>query len=117
MVVLQGRAEFIEKYGETVGDLRARGFAVHALDWRGQGRSGRVLRDPRKGHVVSYNDYLSDLHLFLKTVVLPDAPWPIVVLAHFMGGHIVLRHRAEYAGGTPYFADAIALSAPPWWTS
>ena len=44
MVLLQGRAEFIEKYGETVGDLRARGFAVYALDWRGQGHSGRVLR-------------------------------------------------------------------------
>src|SRR5262249_18859512 len=32
-----GRAEFIEKYFETVRDLRARGFAVAALDWRGQG--------------------------------------------------------------------------------
>ena len=34
-----GRAEFIEKYFETVRDLRARGFAVAALDWRGQGGS------------------------------------------------------------------------------
>ena len=32
-----GRAEFIEKYFETVRDLRARGFAVAMLDWRGQG--------------------------------------------------------------------------------
>ena len=36
-----GRAEFIEKYFETVRDLRARGFAVAALDWRGQGGSQR----------------------------------------------------------------------------
>ena len=112
VVLLQGRAEFIEKYGETVDDLRARGFAVCALDWRGQGRSGRVLKDPRKGHVVSYKDYLSDLDLFVKRAVLPDAPRPIAVLAHSMGGHIVLRHRAEHGGGAPYFADAIALSAP-----
>ena len=112
VVLLQGRAEFIEKYGETAGDLRARGFAVHALDWRGQGGSGRMHDDTRKGHVVSYKDYLSDLDLFLEESVLPDAPRPIVVLAHSMGGHIVLRHRAEHGCATPYFAAGIALSAP-----
>ena len=112
VVLLQGRAEFIEKYGETAGDLRARGFAVHALDWRGQGGSGRMLDDARKGHVARYDDYLSDLDLFLERLVLPDAPRPIVVLAHSMGGHIVLRHRAQHGGATPYFAAGIALSAP-----
>jgi len=113
VVLLQGRAEFIEKYGETVADLRARGFAVYALDWRGQGRSGRVLKESRKGHVVSYDDYLSDLDLFLERLVLPEARRPIVVLAHSMGGHIVLRHRAEHGpSGAPYFAAGIALSAP-----
>jgi len=112
VVLLQGRAEFVEKYGETVEDLRARGFAVYALDWRGQGRSGRVLKNPRKGHVVSYEDYLKDLDLFLERLVVPAAPRPIVVLAHSMGGHIVLRHRAEHVGAGPYFAEAIALSAP-----
>jgi lysophospholipase len=30
--VFQGRTEYIEKYFETVRDLRARGFAVAALD-------------------------------------------------------------------------------------
>src|SRR5215475_10420820 len=35
--LFQGRSEFIEKYFETVRDLRARGFAVATLDWRGQG--------------------------------------------------------------------------------
>ena len=113
VVLLQGRAEFIEKYAETVGDLHARGFAVHALDWRGQGHSGRVLEDTRKGHVVSYEDYLSDFALFLERVVLPEAPRPIVVMAHSMGGHIVLRHRAEHdTGAAPYFAAGIVLSAP-----
>ena len=113
VLLLQGRAEFIEKYGETVGDLHARGFAVYALDWRGQGRSGRVLKDARKGHVVSYDDYLNDLDLFLERLIFPEAPRPIVVLAHSMGGHIVLRHRAEHGpSGTPYFAAGIVLSAP-----
>src|SRR5438445_8387868 len=60
-----GRAEFIEKYFETVRDLRARGFAVAALDWRGQGMSQRALRNPRKGYVRSFSQYQIDLEAFL----------------------------------------------------
>ena len=41
--VFPGRAEFIEKYFEVVRDLRARGFAVATIDWRGQGLSDRAL--------------------------------------------------------------------------
>src|SRR5581483_7014275 len=47
LVVLQGRAEFIEKYFEVVHDARSRGFAVAMLDWRGQGFSERALGNAR----------------------------------------------------------------------
>ena len=40
--IFPGRTEFIEKYFEVVRDLRARGFAVAVLDWRGQGLSDRA---------------------------------------------------------------------------
>ncbi len=49
VLLLQGRAEFIEKYFETVDHFRARGFDVVSFDWRGQGGSERLLRNPRKG--------------------------------------------------------------------
>ena len=49
--IFPGRAEFIEKYFEVVGELRRRGFAVSVLDWRGQGGSGRLMRNSLKGHV------------------------------------------------------------------
>ncbi|WP_204328396.1 alpha/beta hydrolase, partial [Stenotrophomonas maltophilia] len=55
--LLQGRAEFIEKYYETIGDLRRRGFAVVAFDWRGQGESARDVADPHKGHVGRFGHY------------------------------------------------------------
>ena len=55
MCLFQGRAEFIEKYFETVRELRARGFAVATIDWRGQGGSERALADPRKGHVGDFS--------------------------------------------------------------
>src|SRR5258707_12652544 len=59
--LFQGRAEFIEKYFETVRDLRARGFAVATLDWRGQGLSERKLKNSRKGYVRNFDQYELDL--------------------------------------------------------
>ena len=63
--LLQGRGEAIEKYFETVGDLRRRGFAVAIFDWRGQGGSDRRLRNPLKAHVDSFAEYDRDLEAFM----------------------------------------------------
>jgi lysophospholipase len=89
--ILQGRSETIEKYFETVVDLRKRGFAVAAFDWRGQGGSDRHLRNPAKGHVDSFAEYDRDLDAFVQQVVLPDCPPPHYALAHSMGGLLALR--------------------------
>src|SRR5690242_7743208 len=91
VVLMQGRAEFIEKYFETVRDLRARGFAVATFDWRGQGLSDRALADPRKGYVRSFSEYAIDLETVMEQVVLPDCPPPIYALAHSMGGSIAIK--------------------------
>jgi lysophospholipase len=106
--VLQGRAEFIEKYFETVRDLRARGFAVAALDWRGQGLSDRRLSDRYKGYVRDFSQYATDLKTFMEQVVLPDCPPPLYALAHSMGAAIVIRACHD---GSRWF-DRVVLSAP-----
>jgi len=103
-----GRAEFIEKYFETVRDLRARGFAVAALDWRGQGMSDRVLRNRRKGYVRNFGQYQIDLETFVNEVVLPDCPPPLFGLAHSMGAVVLLR--AAYAGHRWF--DRMVLLSP-----
>jgi lysophospholipase len=106
--LLQGRAEFIEKYFETVRDLRARGFAVATLDWRGQGLSDRRLSDRNKGYVRDFSQYATDLETFMEQVVLPDCPPPIYALAHSMGGAIVIRACHD---GSRWF-ERVVLSAP-----
>jgi lysophospholipase len=88
--LFQGRAEYIEKYFETIAQLRKRGFAVATLDWRGQGGSERLLPNPRKGYVKRFDDYIGDLQAFMQQVVLPDCPPPYYVLAHSMGALILL---------------------------
>jgi lysophospholipase len=89
--VFNGRTEFIEKYFETVNELRRRGFAVATMDWRGQGHSSRQLPDPRKGHVKSLAEFEIDVDAFMHQVVLPHCPQPHFVLAHSMGGAALLR--------------------------
>jgi lysophospholipase len=106
--LFQGRSDFIETYYETVRDLRARGFAVATLDWRGQGLSDRALRNRRKGYVRSFAQYQIDLEAFINEVVLPDCPPPIFALAQSMGGTILLR--AAHAGCRWF--DRIVLLSP-----
>jgi lysophospholipase len=106
--IFPGRTEWIEKYFETVRDLRSRGFAVAILDWRGQGLSDRAFSDRLKGHVGNFSEFDTDLETFMRDVVLPDCPPPIFALAHSMGSTVVIRavHR-----GQRWF-DRVVLSAP-----
>jgi lysophospholipase len=90
VLLLQGRAEFIEKYFETVGDLLRRGLAVVAFDWRGQGGSDREVSDPRKGHVRRFSDYEVDLEAVVEQVMTPMAAKPWFALAHSMGAAVAL---------------------------
>lgn len=90
LLLMQGRAEMIEKYFETIGEFLQHGFAVIAFDWRGQGGSQRLLPDPMKGHISGFDDYQNDLDAVLHhyQALLQK---PLLVLAHSMGAAIVMR--------------------------
>ncbi|MBI4724823.1 MAG: alpha/beta hydrolase, partial [Rhodomicrobium sp.] len=106
--LFHGRTEFIEKYFETITDLRRRGFAVATMDWRGQGGSSRLLRNPAKGHAETFAHHDGDVRQFMTQIVLPDCPPPFYCLAHSMGGHLVLR----LAQTKVCWWERIVLSAP-----
>jgi lysophospholipase len=89
-ILLQGRNEAAEKYFETMQDLAKLGFGSVTLDWRGQGGSSRLLRNPLTGHIPSFDAYVQDLDQFFREVVLPDCRPPYHILAHSMGGLIAL---------------------------
>lgn len=88
ILILPGRAEFIEKYLEIVGELRARGFRVVAFDWRGQGGSDRALPDRGRGHVRHFEDFRLDVEAVTQACI--PASRPVFALAHSMGGCIAL---------------------------
>lgn len=108
VLICTGRSEFIEKYLFVAAELRARGFAVVAFDWRGQGLSQRPLRDAHKGHVDRFSDYEGDLLAVVEQVVKPFCPGPLFGLAHSMGGAIALNAAAD----NPGLFRRLVLSAP-----
>ena len=108
VAVLCGRGEFIEKYFEVASDLIARGFAVAMMDWRGQGRSSRLLRNAKKGHVDDFSDYARDLDALVGAVLEPHCPRPWRGLCHSMGAAALLL--AAKAGRCPF--DRLVLTSP-----
>lgn len=108
VTILPGRAEFIEKYGEVVDELLARGFAVAALDLRGQGGSQRELADPCKGHVDDFAQYGLDLAALEAELLAPHAPRPWFGLAHSMAACACLL--AARADGLPF--ERLVATAP-----
>lgn len=108
IILLQGRASFMEKYEEIVESLCLRGNDVWALDWRGQGLSSRMLANHNKGHIDSYETYLQDLHQLIVEYVQPAAQNQLIVLGHSMGGHLALRYLKEY----PKIFDGAVLVSP-----
>jgi lysophospholipase len=91
-----GRADTVEKYMETAAHFRARGWHVTMMDWRGQGRSGRIGTG-NVGHLDDFAVLVADLAAFWRDwrAEMPAAAGPCAVMAHSMGGYVVLRALAD----------------------
>jgi lysophospholipase len=107
LLFLPGRADFYEKYLETLDGWHDQGWRVTALDWRWQAGSGRYYDDPRIGGVRNFSTWVNDLGNFWRDWTAAG-PGPHVLVGHSMGGHLVLRTVAEGRVAPA----AVVLSAP-----
>ena len=108
VLFLNGRTEFMEKYGEVVDELNRRRYDVYTCDWRGQGLSSRLLGNRMKGHVGRFEDYLADLEDLAVILEERAAPRPYILLGHSMGGHLAVRFLVQRPG----FFERVVLTAP-----
>ena len=109
VILFNGRTEYAEKYGRIANDLTGAGFAVLTMDWRGQGLSDRIARDPRLGHVEGFASYQLDVAEFRSAAEALRCPEPWLMIGHSMGGCIGLR---AIMNGFP--VDRVVFSAPMW---
>lgn len=91
VLFLTGYTEFIEKHLESIEQLKSRGYSVLIMDWRGLGLSHRELPESAKGHISSFDLYISDLMEILAETDFANRPGRRILLAHSMGGHLAMR--------------------------
>ena len=108
ILISPGRIESYMKYPELAYDLFHSGYDVVIVDHRGQGKSGRMLEDHHRGHVVRFDDYVDDLEILWQQEILSKPYQRRFALAHSMGGAIM----ALFLARKPQGVDAAALCSP-----
>jgi len=75
----------------------AAGFAVHALDHRGRGKS-----EGERFYVEEFSDFLTDVHSLVEIARAQNPGLPVYILGHSAGGVIassyVFEHQDDIAG-------------------
>ncbi len=114
VICLQGVKEFSEKYYEIARWCNDNNFAFWTMDWAGQGKSTRYLKNPQKRHNTNFDEDIADLHYFIMeyikhSSVHPDkGRIPMAMLAHSMGANIGMHYIQKY----PETFECAAFSAP-----
>lgn len=108
VVIAHGYGEHGDRYGNLVERLVPAGYAVHAIDHRGHGRSGG-----RRAVIDRMDRVISDLHGFVAQVRARHAnemhgDGKVKLLGHSMGGSIALG----YALCHPEDLSGLILSGP-----
>ena len=91
VMICHGLGEHSGRYGNVVEALVPAGYAVHALDHQGHGRSS----GPR-AHIRRYGDFLVDFDAFRGHVATRHPGAPLFLLGHSMGGNIALGYALEH---------------------
>lgn len=108
VVLLHGMSEFTRKHYELAWYLLEQGYSVYLYDQRCHGHSQRLTDRQDLIHVEQFSDFVEDLDIFMKQLVLPTAAQPVYLYGHSMGGAVSMFYLAEHPG---VFRKAV-LSAP-----
>lgn len=103
VAVIHGYAEHLGRHAEITAALNDAGYTAHLLDCRGHGQSGG-----KRAHVDHFEEYLSDLELFLARVKEQAQGAPVFLLGHSHGGLIAARYLLD----KPEAVRGAVLSSP-----
>lgn len=103
IVVVHGLKDHSGRYAAVAERLAEAGYAVHAFDLRGHGKS-----EGRRAFVRSFDEYLDDLATFVAAVRAREPGRPLWIFGHSLGGAIVTLFALTR--DDPF--QGIALSAP-----
>ncbi len=98
IVIVHGLGEHIGRYAHVAARLNANRWSVVGYDQRGHGAS-----PGERGRIAAGDDLLADLAAVVDAV-RAEAPGPLVLLGHSLGGLVVAR----------FVAGALESPPPPW---
>ena len=103
VMLAHGLGEHSGRYGHVAGRLISAGYAVHALDHRGHGKS-----EGKRVYVKSYDEFMADLIQFRAHIESEHPGRPLFILGHSMGGNLAVGHVLDHQDGVA----GLALSGP-----
>lgn len=103
MLLFHGLGEHSGRYAHVAEALVQAGYAVHALDHRGHGKS-----EGKRVYVKRYDEFQRDLVQFRELVTAQHPGLPLVVMGHSMGGNLAMGHVLDHQEGV----RALVLSGP-----
>ena len=92
--IAHGYGEHSGRYLNPVNYFVPRGYALYAYDLRGRGKS-----PGQRGHVVHFDEYLSDADAFLEFARTCEPGRKMFLLGHSLGGVIVAAYAVAYPTG------------------
>jgi alpha-beta hydrolase superfamily lysophospholipase len=104
LINIHGLGDHSGLYPALVEHFTARGITVHAMDTRGNGRSGG-----QRAYVERWEDYRDDLARFVALVHEEEAGRSLFLLGNSLGGLIALDYALEHPEG---LSGVIAASPP-----
>jgi alpha-beta hydrolase superfamily lysophospholipase len=110
IAIVHGFGEHSGRYDQLCKHLNAHRYSVTCYDHRGHG-----LSDGLPGHVDAFKEYEDDLNRVLAAIRERSAGRPIFLVAHSMGGLVVLRYlasRSNEVAGAAISAPLIGLGSP-----
>jgi len=115
-LIIHGFGDHCQRYDQFTQYLNGLGVDVFRFDYRGHGRS-----EGKRGHILSFEEYLQDLSAALSTFEAELSPQHKFLFAHSNGGLIaahalaLLPELSQWSGAvlsSPFFAIKVRV---PWW--
>lgn len=94
IAIVHGLGEHCGRYEHVAAFFVDNGYAVFAADLRGHGQS-----DGQRGHIGSFDDYLTDVSTLLNHARQQNPTLPLFLMGHSMGGLIVLTYALKHPAG------------------
>ncbi len=105
LVIVHGGGDHSGRHVETAKRLVRAGYAVHAFDLPGHGKSPGT-----RGHIRCFEEYIASVRVFVDKVSHQSAGQRPILLGHSLGGLISTRYAMTYHETI----CCLVLSSPLW---